>query len=67
MAALPPKRSPQANTFPGSNRGNTTSSQLAAVGKSTNNKWFLVGLAAADLKLPEASGSDDTDKNKDEG
>jgi len=35
---------------------------LATVGgaKSTNNQWFLVGSAAAELKSPEASDRDDT-------
>jgi len=37
-------------------------SAIAAVGKSTNNQWFLVESAAADLKSPEASGGDDTDR-----
>jgi hypothetical protein len=35
---------------------------LVAAGKLTNNQWFLVGSAAADLKSPEASGGDDTEK-----
>jgi hypothetical protein len=36
--------------------------QLLPLANQTTNKWFLVGLAAADLKSPEASGGDDTEK-----
>jgi len=37
--------------------------QLLPPAKTTKtNQWFLVGSAAADLKSPEASGGDDTEK-----
>jgi len=29
--------------------------------KTTTNQWFLVGVAAANLKYSDASGCDDTD------
>jgi hypothetical protein len=38
----------------------------APVIQTTKIKWFLVGPAAAGLKLPDASGGDDTAKRKEE-